>query len=286
MRDYTRSFVCILICWVLLLASREASTAAPTAHADASEPSAASSSAPTALITLTKFIYVPLIQRAPPTPSGCQPIPTETYNTLSVNPPPTDRPADQHADLNLGLRGYAATSGLLGLVSINGPADGAAPQFPSLFGDKRTPVFTTNYAVYNWSWTCNCRTTLIANPAVTLAGMLTTPCETIGVPNSGYDIGQRYQVLVLYAAPTRITLKYTRDDNVKQGYTVHVENVCVEPRLLALYQQWNSAGRAQLPALRGAQPFGRAIGTEVAVAIQDVGAWMDPRWRKDWWQGR
>ncbi|MCL7454490.1 MAG: hypothetical protein M8467_15740, partial [Anaerolineae bacterium] len=67
-------------------------------------------------------------------------------------------------------------------------------------------------------------------------------------------------------------------------YTVHVENVCVEPSLLALYRQWDAAGRVRLPALRGGQPFGRARGTEIGVAIRDSGTFMDPRSRKDWWQ--
>jgi hypothetical protein len=65
-----------------------------------------------------------------------------------------------------------------------------------------------------------------------------------------------------------------------------VENVCVEPSLLALYETLDDAGRVQLPALRGGQPFGRALGTEIRVAIRDAGTFMDPRSRKDWWQGK
>ena len=116
--------------------------------------------------------------------------------------------------------------------------------------------------------------------------MATTPGEIIHTPNSGYSIGSGYEVLVLYAAPTRITLKFTREDNVIQGYTIHVENVCVEPRLLALYQTSNTNGRGVLPALQSGQGLGRASGAEIAAAIQDAGMWMEPRSRKDWWQGR
>jgi hypothetical protein len=112
------------------------------------------------------------------------------------------------------------------------------------------------------------------------------PEETIHVPESGYTIGSGYEVLVLYASRERITLKYTRNDNVVSGYTLHVENVCVEPTLLALYQAWNDAGRSQLPALRAGQAFGRARGDEIGVVIRDNGTSMDPRSRKDWWQGR
>ena len=102
----------------------------------------------------------------------------------------------------------------------------------------------------------------------------------------GYDIGDDYQVLVLYASEERITLKYTREDNVVGGYTLHMENVCVEPSLLALYQSWNDQGRGYLPALRAGQAFGRARGDEIGVAIRDTGAFQDPRSRKDWWKGR
>ena len=107
--------------------------------------------------------------------------------------------------------------------------------------------------------------------------------ETLYLPDSGYDIGSGYEALVLYASEERITLKYTREDNVKEGYTIHVENVCVEPSLLALYRERNEAGRGDLPALRAGQPFGRARGAEIGVAIRDTGSFMDPRSRYDWW---
>jgi hypothetical protein len=113
--------------------------------------------------------------------------------------------------------------------------------------------------------------------------MATAPGEVLRLPDSGYSIGSGYEALVLYATEERITLKYTREDNVVWGYTIHVENVCVEPSLLALYRAWNDAGRAQLPALRGGQPFGRARGGEIRVAIRDNGTFMDPRSQGCWW---
>ena len=237
------------------------------------------------VVTMNKYIYLPLVAGG----SGsvaCQPIAGESYSTLNVNGPPTDRPADQHADLNLGWRTYTPTVATLGLIDLGGPADSGAPQFAGLFGDSRTPQFSSAAQVYNWSWTCNCRTTPITQPPLTLLGMTTIPGEIIHTPDSGYRIGSGYEVLVLYAAPTRITLKYTRDDNVIQGYTIHVENICVEPRLLALYQSSNSNGRGQLPALQAGQAFGTAGGAEIEIAIQDSGAWLEPRSRKDWWHGR
>jgi hypothetical protein len=217
---------------------------------------------------------------------ACQPLPPASYGVLSVLPPPTDRPAEQHADLNLALRSYTPTTGFLGLVDYGGAADPAAPQLAGLFADNRTGTFVRVHRVYDWNWGCNCSGAPLVNPPVTLAELATAPGEPLRVPDSGYSIGSGYEVLVLYAAPARITLKYTRNDNVVQGYTLHVENICVDPPLLSLYQSWNAAGRSQLPALQPGQAFGRAAGNTVGVAIRDSGTFMDPRSRKDWWRGR
>jgi hypothetical protein len=229
---------------------------------------------------MTHHVFLPLVAKPP---SGCAPIPGVQYSTLDVDGPPTDRPAEEHADLNLALRGYEVTGAYRGLVDYSGSPDPGAPQLYTLFADQRVPAFPTVYQVYDWDWGCNCRGDLLANWAVTLAGMGVSPGEVLHLPDSGYNIGNGYEALVLYAAEERITLKYTREDNVVRGYTVHVENICVEPSLLALYQAWNDAGRSRLPALRGGQPFGRARGGEIGVAIRDTGSFMDPRSRRDWW---
>jgi hypothetical protein len=229
---------------------------------------------------MTHHVFLPLVAKPP---SGCAPIPGVQYSTLDVDGPPTDRPAEEHADLNLALRGYEVTGAYRGLVDYSGSPDPGAPQLYTLFADQRVPAFPTVYQVYDWDWGCNCRGDLLANWAVTLAGMGVSPGEVLHLPDSGYSIGNGYEALVLYAAEERITLKYTREDNVVRGYTVHVENICVEPSLLALYQAWNDAGRSRLPALRGGQPFGRARSGEIGVAIRDTGSFMDPRSRRDWW---
>jgi hypothetical protein len=161
-----------------------------------------------------------------------------------------------------------------------------APQLPGLFADKRTPVFSNVYRVNQWDWGRNARGGPIGDFEVTLAGLVAKPGETVHVPPSGYSIGQGYAVLVLYADTQRITLKYTGEDSVVNGYAVHVEGVCVEPNLLALYERMNAAGRGQLPALRAGQALGRARENEIQVAVRDTGRFMDPRTRKDWWRGR
>jgi hypothetical protein len=205
---------------------------------------------------------------------------------LPIAGAPTDRPADKHGDINLALRGYGRTESTLGLIDMAGPTDPRAPQLPGLFADKRTGVFTGVYRVNQWDWGRNARGGPVTDFNVTLAGLAVKPGETIHVPKAGYDIGQGYQVLVLYASRERITLKYTGEDSVVSGYTIHVEGVCTEPKLLVLYEQMNAAGRRQLPALRAGQAVGRARSAEIQVCVRDTGRFMDPRVRKDWWAGR
>ena len=94
-----------------------------------------------------------------------------------------------------------------------------------------------------------------------------------------------YKALVLYAEETRITLTYTREDTPARGYLVHLEDVQVDPTLLALYRAQDAAGRKQLPALHNQERFANAIGSTIKVAIRDTGSFMDPRARKDWWKG-
>ena len=230
---------------------------------------------------LTPRAFLPVISRQ--LFSACAPIPGASYDTLWIPPPSTDRPAEVHADLNLALRGYEVTGADPGLVDYGGGEDPAAPYLPTLFSAPRVPAFSTAYQVYDWNWACNCRGDLLDTWPVTLLGMGVAPGEVIHLPDSGYDIGSGYDALVLYASEERITVKYTREDNVVRGYTIHIENICVEPSLLALYRAMNDAGRGYLPALRGGQPLGRAWSSEIRVATRDNGAFMDPRSRKDWW---
>lgn len=213
----------------------------------------------------------------------CEAIEGARYETLSREGPPTDRPPAMHADLNVRLRGWEPTGGVLGLVDVDGPTDELAPHLNTLFEDDRVPTFARNYRVYDWDWSTNRRAGPSTAWEVTIAGMATAPGEVLEVPDSGYDIGGGHEVLVLFADDASITLKYTREDDVVFGYTVHVHGVCVEPSLRALYDASDAAGRGSLPALRGEQPFGRARGAEIQVAIRDTGAFMDPRVRKDWW---
>ncbi len=228
----------------------------------------------------------PVPRPSTPQIDPCAAIPGESYGTLSIVGSPTDRPAAQHGDINLALRGYAPTTSHLGLIDMSGPTDHRAPQLAGLFGHQRTPTISNVYRAYHWDWGRNARGGIITDFDVTVLGCKVDLGETIHIPSAGYSIGQGYAALVLYADQERITLKYTGEDSVVSGYTVHVEGVCTEPNLLALYNQMNSSGRRKLPALRAGQAFGRAREQEIRVAIRDTGRFMDPRVRKDWWSGR
>jgi len=212
------------------------------------------------------------------------------YETVPVvESSPDGRPAALHGDLNLALRSYSATSATLGLVNYGGDTDSNAPQLAGIFADRRLPGFASVHRVYDWDWDCSadgCRGAPISYPPVTLLGLQTRPGELLSIPSRAPEIfGGGYKALVLYAEPTRITLVYTRNDHVKAGYTVHLEGVSVDSDLLALYRQANAAGRSSLPALHNDQPLGMASGYEIRVAIRDRGSFLDPRSRKDWWQG-
>jgi hypothetical protein len=170
---------------------------------------------------------------------------------------------------------------------MNGPTDYSAPQLRGLFADKRTPNFPTVYKVHNWNWgggPDGTRGPLLTQYDVTMLGMNVQQGEVIYVPNAGYSIGDGMQVLVLYATTERATIKYTREDNVIDGYTLHIEGICVEPTLRQIYDQMERNGRRELLALAAGQPLGRARGNEIAVCVRDKGTFMDPRTQKDWWR--
>lgn len=237
--------------------------------------------------------FLPVVSRAEH--QGCMPIPEETYYAIPVDGLyPDDAPAEWHPDLNLALRSYREnTWAYRGLVDYSGGYDSLAPRLQTLFLDERWPGIARVYQVYHWDgqWPGVYGVYPITDPDVTLAGLISVPGEKVRVPYRSAEIfhdtvtGRHYVAMVLYAAPDRITLKFTRDDTAATGYTIHIEGICIEPRLLALYNETNAAGRGYLPGLQYGQAIGRAAGSELGVAIRDVGSFMDPRSRKDWWQG-
>lgn len=196
------------------------------------------------------------------------------------------RAPESHPDLNLAVRGYREVDAFRGLVDYDGETDGNAPQLWGLFADRRTPEITHTYQVYDWDWGSNSHGDPIQDFDVTMVGLRFSEGETIYTPDFGHEIGEGYVALVLYADTHRITIKYTGEDNVIDGYTLHLEGLCVYSNLLNLYNERHAAGRGALPALRPGQAIGYSPGVEIGLAIRDRGAFLDPRSRKDWWQGR
>lgn len=203
----------------------------------------------------------------------------ESYSSLSVSPEAFN--PQNHGDINLALRSYSSTSGVFGLVDINGPTDSRAPKLSTMLNGSSEVLRL--YQVYNWNFSSNSRGSLITSPDVTLIGLKANPGQEIRVPSSGYSIGGGNQVIVLYAESSRLTLKYTLNDNVVSGYTIHIEGICTDPNLISSYNQLHSNGRTNLPALPGGKKLGVAKTNEVKVSIRDTGSFMDPRSRKDWW---
>ncbi len=245
------------------------------------------------------FLYLPLINK----PGLC---PTSSANSYAAGgalqydqdiPP---RPAGAHADKALDLRGYTGTTATLALVSIGPVAPDQPPQLAALFNPNRLPTFSAAYRANNWQWAPSPAPGIPGGPIidwpVTVLGLATTPGEALQVPSSGYDLGGGMAVIVIYADADSIALKYTREDSGATGYTVHVDHICTDPNLLALYNSLDTGARYvyhgaadgnvdyNLPNLPALAVFGTARDTEIRVAIVDTGAYMDPRSCGDWWK--
>jgi hypothetical protein len=228
--------------------------------------------------------YVPMVSGGQALSNSCQ-IPNTRYETLSISGPSLNVNPEKNIDLNLAYRGYKQTTAPLNLVSYGPVDDRLAPQFPAMFADNRLPGFVNTYQRYRWDDDCNCPVDTYSPWPATVLGLRTQANEVIHTPDSGYDIGGGREFMVLYAGDTGITLHIGREDDLN-GYVVHIEGLCVEPDLLALYRRTHAAGRDELPSLRARQPIGRALGDEIRVAVRDNGHFLDPRSRNDWWQGR
>jgi len=73
---------------------------------------------------------------------------------------------------------------------------------------------------------------------------------------------------------------------VDTGYLVHLQNLCVDPNLVDLYNRLDREGRHNLPAVYNGSVVGVALGEEVDVVVRDSGSFMDPRSWQDWWSNQ
>lgn len=239
------------------------------------------------ILSLTQIpILIPTAPYSPlPTSSPsitCPQTSDNSYDSLDVINVGDNRPAQDHPDKNIHIRGYKPTGGNYNLIDLEGGVDTKGPRFSTLLNQSE-PKIISLYQVYDWDWNSNSRGGLITKWPVTLIGLMANPGDSVSVPDSGYDVSNGNDVIVLFADDSTVTLKYTREDSVAYGYTIHIDGICVDPNLLALYNQLNQSGRGQLPTLKGRQPVGVAKNNEVKVAIRDTGEFLEPRSRKDWW---
>lgn len=212
------------------------------------------------------------------------------------------RPAYNHADKNIALRGYVpnnSSSLNRGLVDYGSDDPAGPPQFATLFSPHQVPPFSVFYQIRGWDWSPSPdpgrRTGPVSFPEVTALGLDVAPGTSLHVPSSGYDIGGGMEVLVLFADEDTVTLQYTREDSAAQGYTLHIDNICTDPNLLSLYNtldrpngpryEYPSSGY-NLPTMPAGQQFGTSSGQEVVIAVADTGTFQDPRSCNDWWQIR
>ncbi|NLE44481.1 MAG: hypothetical protein GX620_07145 [Chloroflexi bacterium] len=258
-------------------------------------------------LTPEAWLFLPSVRLDPtPTPYAC---PSTSDNQVvrgtafQYDRDDPVRPAVDHADKNLALRGYVPNTDprlLRQLVDYGSDDPRQPPQFATLFTPYRVPSLTSFYQAHDWYWApspeIGARGTPITQPQVTALGLNTTPGETLRVPVSGYEIGIDVEVLVLFADSDTVALRYTRDDSSgAPGYTVHVDQICTDPNLLALYNELDRADGPRyvypnpsydLPVLAAGQPLGTARDTKIVVAIVDTGAFQDPRSCNEWWQIR
>lgn len=248
---------------------------------------------PTSSATAEAIMTQPPISPAPTTVvTDCPATSTQSYALIPMEGVDLSHPAAIHGDLNLAQRGYTPVASQPQLIDLAGPVDPDAPQLAQLFGRNQPIRLKSLYQVMDWQWGCGehgCRGIPLTTPAVTMLGLQTQAGATLYTPARQASIyrdlpGEAYLAVVLYAEVNRLTLAYTRDGSVANGYVIHVEQVCVDPHLLQQYRTADAHGRQQLPALQHQQAFGTAAGNEVRVAIRDRGTFLDPRSRKDWWQ--
>jgi len=238
-------------------------------------------------------------------PDACPTTSTNNYASGFVSQFDMDnpvRPAYNHADKNIELRGYVLNTDSnlqRELVDYGSDDPTQPPQLATLFEPNRVPTISGFYQVYQWNWSSSPqpgeRAEPITQPKVTALGFDLEAGTTLHAPTSGYDIGGGMEVVVLFADEDTVTLHYTREDTGALGYTLHIDQICTDPNLLALYNSLDdangprydvSSGGYNLPTLPAGQVFGTIGSGEMILAVADTGTYQDARSCFEWWQIR
>ncbi|MEM9777923.1 MAG: hypothetical protein AAF902_25325 [Chloroflexota bacterium] len=250
---------------------------------------------------LTPNAYLPMILVA----EACSTTSSESYSSgvaFQFDQDNPVRPAFNHADKNIELRSYILNSDSSlqrELVDYGSDDPTQPPQLATLFSPNQVPAFSGFYQVHQWNWasspTPGERAEPISFPKVTALSFDLDSGTPLYAPSSGYDIGGGVEVIVLFADEDTVTLHYTREDSAARGYTVHIDQICTNPNLLALYNSLDDANGPRyqfpssgydLPTLPAGQTFGTTSNSDMVVAIADTGAYQDPRSCNEWWQIR
>lgn len=250
----------------------------------------------------TSKVYLAMFVKAP---NGCATSSTHSYGSGFVFQYDNDnpvRPAYNHADKNIELRGYVVNSDpdlRRELVDYGSDDPTQPPQLATLFSPYQVPAFAEFYRVRSWNWAPSPNpgtqgVPITSYPATAVSFDL-PPGKPLHTPISGYDIGGGMEVMVLFADEDTVTLHYTREDTAALGYTIHIDKICTNPNLLSLYNSLDNPNGPRydypspgynLPNLPGGKVFGTTSGQDMVVAIVDSGVFLDPRSCNDWWQIR
>jgi hypothetical protein len=251
------------------------------------------------------FVYVPMVENAPPPPPACPLTSSATYEAIGFQGGAYKSNAitDENADFRISILGFAPNGSAKVFTNPGGGGgNGDGPRFHTMFSPARVPAFTQVSTIYTWNWNeagpppygsrGGLNTAWLGNTVLDVA---TNKGETLFIParNANINNQQGYKALVLYAGENELTLAYFLYDGVlipgaNTGYVVHMLNFCVDPNLLALYRAQLSNGKRatmQLPAIRASQKVGVAKEDTMTIAVRDGAAYMDPRVERDWWVG-
>lgn len=263
---------------------------------------------------LTYTVFIPIVLN-PPTAPECPTTSSNSYDSIDVNQWDLDnpvRPTWNHADKNLALRSYDLYGGSMLRELVDYGCDDCSnghslsPQLATIFSPNKVPHLTGFYRVHDWNWPNppssllpGTRGSLLTQFQATALGLQSVKGEVLHVPRDGRSIAEGKEAIVLFADSDTVALHYTREDSIgwgdRPGYTVHLDKICTDPNLLALYNARDDPNGPryvypnpsyQLPVLGVGQPVGVARGSEVVVAVVDSGKFMDPRSCHEWWDIR
>lgn len=241
------------------------------------------------------------------TEDACPDISANSYITIAIQPFTSgglyykdNRLTDENADFRLSILGYTPTTAITDLVDYGGDIDPLAPRIYGVVKPKRVISVTQSYERYDWLWDENAtppygtRGGINHEWAASVVDLDTQRDEPIYIPERPGGLFETgiwqgdYKAMVLYAAEHEILITYTRNDRVDHGYALYLANLCVDPNLVRVYREQLLDGKRNtgwLPALRNSDVLGSARGSRLTIAVRDSGPFLDPRSRKDWWQG-